>query len=157
MVLTLVTFLVSCGAKDKRKKFDKAADYNDYIIDIVDGVDEAWSTSIEEEDKDKAFAWSDSLANRSKAGLTKLTNLQPFKKDSTFRDASTKYITHMSNISNKELKEFLTLIHGEEFTLESEQKAEALLPILDDQREKLFEDIKTTQKAFAAKFNIILL
>jgi hypothetical protein len=63
----------------------------------------------------------------------------------------------MSNISNKELKEFLTLIHGEEFTLESEQKAEALLPILDDQREKLFEDIKTTQKAFAAKFNIILL
>ena len=53
MVLTLVTFLVSCGAKDKRKKFDKAADYNDYIIDIVDGVDEAWSTSIEEEDKDR--------------------------------------------------------------------------------------------------------
>ena len=156
LAVVAVTFLVSCGAKDKRLKFTDAVKYNDYIVDIIDGVDEAWTTSIEEEDKQKALAWSDSLANRSKTGLAKLNNLQPFKKDSTFRDAGIKYITHMNNVANKELKEFINIIRADEMTVESEKRAEELIPILDDQREKLFDETEKVQNAFADKFHIII-
>lgn len=156
LALAVVTFLVSCGAKDKRLKFTDAVKYNDYIVDIIDDVDEAWTTAIEEEDQQRALAWSDTLANRSKNGLAKLNNLQPFKKDSTFRDAGVKYLTHMNNIGNKELKEFINIIRAEEMTIEGEQRAEALIPMLDDEREKLFSATEAAQTAFAAKFNIVI-
>jgi len=152
-----ITFLASCGAKDKRMSFKEPAKYNDYIIDIIDGVDEAWTSSIEEDDMQKALTWSDSLASRSKNGIAKLNNLQPFKKDSAFRDASIKYMTHMEKIGNNELKEFIKIIRAEELTVESEQRAEALIPILDDEREKLFDEIQNAQDAFASKFNITLI
>lgn len=156
LALAVVTFLVSCGAKDKRLKFTDAVKYNDYIVDIIDDVDEAWTTAIEEEDQQRALAWSDTLANRSKNGLAKLNNLQPFKKDSTFRDAGVKYLTHMNNIGNKELKEFINIIRAEEMTIEGEQRAEALIPALDDERERLFSATEAAQNAFAAKFNIVI-
>jgi len=156
LALAVVTFLVSCGAKDKRLKFTDAVKYNDYIVDAIDDVDEAWTASIEEEDQNSALAWSDTLANRSKNGLSKLNNLQPFKKDSAFRDAGIKYLTHMNGISNKELKEFINIIRADEMTLESEQRAEALLPALDDTREKLFSETEAAQTGFAAKYNIMI-
>jgi transposase len=156
LALVVVTFLVSCGAKDKRLKFTDAVKYNDYIVDIVDEVDDAWTSAIEEEDQKQALAWSDTLANRSKNGLAKLNNLQPFKKDSTFRDAGIKYLTHMNNISNKELKEFINIIRAEEMTIEGEQRAEALIPMLDDEREKLFSATENAQSSFATKFNITI-
>lgn len=152
-----ITFLASCGAKDKRMSFKEPAKYNDYIVDIIDGVDEAWTTAIEEDDMQKALAWSDTLANRSKNGIAKLNNLQPFKKDSTFRDASIKYMTHMEKIGNNELKEFVKIIRAEELTVEGEQRAEALIPVLDDERERLFDEIQKSQDAFATKFNIIII
>jgi hypothetical protein len=156
LALAVVTFLVSCGAKDKRLKFTDAVKYNDYIVDVIDDVDEAWTSAIEEEDQKQALAWSDTLANRSKNGLAKLNNLQPFKKDSAFRDAGIKYLTHMNNISNKELKEFINIIRAEEMTIEGEQRAEALIPMLDDEREKLFAATETAQSSFATKFNITI-
>lgn len=152
-----ITFLASCGAKDKRMSFKEPAKYNDYIVDIIDGVDEAWTTAIEEDDMQKALAWSDTLANRSKNGIAKLNNLQPFKKDSTFRDAGIKYMTHMEKIGNNELKEFVKIIRAEELTVEGEQRAEALIPVLDDERERLFDEIQKSQDAFATKFNIIII
>lgn len=156
LTLAIVTFLVSCGAKDKRLKFTDPVKYNDYIVDIVDDVDQAWTDAIEEEELTPALAKADTLASKSKNGLAKLNNLQPFKKDSTFRDASIKYLTHMNNIANKELVEFINLIRTEDFTLEKEQKAEALIPALDDEREKLFAETEKAQGAFADKFNIII-
>lgn len=156
LALAVVTFLVSCGAKDKRLKFTDAVKYNDYIVDVIDDVDEAWTSAIEEEDQKQALAWSDTLANRSKNGLAKLNNLQPFKKDSAFRDAGIKYLTHMNNISNKELKEFINIIRAEEMTIEGEQRAEALIPMLDDEREKLFSATESAQSSFATKFNITI-
>jgi hypothetical protein len=152
-----VTLLVSCGAKDKRMSFKEPAKYNDYIVDIIDGVDEAWTTAIEEENQQKALAWSDTLANRSKSGIAKLNNLQPFKKDSTFRDAGLKYMTHMNKIGNNELKEFINIIRAEEMTVAGEQRAEALIPVLDDEREKLFDEVEKSQNAFADKFHIIII
>jgi hypothetical protein len=156
LTLALVTFLASCGAKDKRLKFTDPVKYNDYIVDIIDDVDEAWTEAIEEEDLNPALAKADTLASRSKNGLAKLNNLQPFKKDSTFRDAGIKYLTHMNNIANKELKEFINIIRAEEMTVEGEQRAEALIPILDDEREKLFDETEKAQGSFADKFNIII-
>lgn len=155
LALAVVTFLVSCGAKDKRLKFTDAVKYNDYIVDIIDDVDEAWSASLEEEDMDKSLAWADTLANRSKNGLAKLNNLQPFKKDSAFRDAGKTYLTHMNGVANNELKEFLKITHSE-ITVESEQRAEDLIPILDGKRETLFAETEKTQNAFADKFHIVI-
>src|SRR5688572_2160130 len=152
-----VMFLASCGAKDKRMSFKEPAKYNDYIVDIIDGVDEAWTTAIEEEDMQQALAWSDTLANRSKNGIAKLNNLQPFKKDSTFRDAGIKYMNHMQKIGGNELKEFINIIRAEEMTVAGEQRAEALIPILDDERERLFDEIEKAQNAFADKFHIIII
>jgi len=156
LTLAVVTFMVSCGAKDKRVKLTDPVKFNDLIVDQITETDKAWDNAIDAEDGQNATTWSDSLAARSKRGIATLTNLQPFKKDSAFRDAGIKYLTHMNNIANKELKEFIGIIHADEFTPESEQRAEALLPILDDEREKLFAETESQQKLFAAKFNITI-
>lgn len=159
LTLAVVGFVTSCGLmgpKDKRLKFTEPVKYNDYIVDIIDDVDKAWSTAIDEEDKDRALAWSDTLANRSKTGLAKLNNLQPFKKDSSFRDAGIAYLTHMNNVANNELKEFINIIRADEMTISGEQRAEDLIPMLDGKREDLFSQTEKTQSAFADKFHIVI-
>ncbi len=152
-----VTFLASCGAKDKRLSFKEPAKYNDYLIASIDDVDEAWSDAMEEDDLDRSLALCDTLSNCSKRNLAKLNNLQPFKKDSAFRDATIRYVAQMEKVANNELKEFFNIIRGKEITLADEQRAEALIPILDGVRERLFDEMEKSQDAFADKFHIIIM
>ncbi len=157
IALVTITLLVSCGAKDKRLSFKEAGKYNDYIVDIVDNVDKTWTSALKEEDKSKALMLSDSLVNCSKNGIAKLNNLQPYKKDSTLRDVSIQYLTYMEKLGKNELKEFIQIVRGDKFTLEGEKRLDELTPILDDERKKLFDDLKTAQKDFASKFHLIMI
>lgn len=160
LTITIVVFVTSCGLmgtkKDKRLKFISGTEYNAYIVGIITNVDEAFLTCYQEEYKDRALAWIDTLVNCSKTGLAKLNNLQPFEKDSVFRNAGISYLTQMNNIANKELKELININRADEMTVEDEKRAEDLLSTLDAKMDKLFAETEKAQTDFANKFNILI-
>ncbi len=155
LTLAVVGLVTSCGLmgpKDKRLKFNDPIQYNDYIIDIINDLDGEYSDIMEEEDEDASKVLVDSFAAHTTQSVAKLKNLQPFKKDSTFRDAAAEFVGHLDKISHKELPEFMAIIFSDDILSEkSQSRLDELMPILSDQRIKLFDNTVKVQKAFAVK------
>lgn len=154
--LAVVGFVTSCGLlgkKDNRTKFNEPVPYNDYIIGIVNPIDQDYADiwdKDEQKDQERLIA---TLAASTKEGLAKLNNLQPFKKDSTFRDAAIEYVTFMDHIANEEMPEFIKIIFGDDINSEKNQdRLDELVPILDEDRPKKFQNVIDVQHMFALKF-----
>jgi hypothetical protein len=134
-----------------------AADYNDYIVDMIDLVDQQWTLAIEDSVMESALASSKLMNDISGYILKTLAKLEGFNGDVDFKKSAINYITHMNKISKKELPEFIKIIRKPgSLTVAGEKRAEALIPILDDKREILFKGVEVAQNAFAKKNGITI-
>jgi hypothetical protein len=151
LVASIMLTLAACGSK--KLKFETAKEYNDYLVQVVHEVDDAWKDAIQEKDLNESLKKADILAQKSKEGLDKLNNLQAFKKEKLFKGSCISYIKHIQKISQNELKEFLRLIHTDS---PNQNRLDELIKILDDDRESKFHLITVCQQVFADKYNLNL-
>lgn len=150
-MIGVVLTTISCNGK--RVKFETAKEYNDYIVKVIHDVDVAWSDAIKEKDLNKSLEKADILIKISKENLNKLENLKTFKNDFLFRKSSIAYVKYMNDISGKELKEFLNLLHA---SSPDQTRMDELIKILDEDRESKFHLVTVSQQLFAAKYNLQL-
>lgn len=157
-ILSVFLFLGTCLFAQKltyteRDQFPDAIAYNDYIVDMMDIIEEGWTLAIEEETSYRALEYADSLKTRSERIIASLKKLQGYDGETKFKQAALDYAIHMNNISKKELPDFIRLIRIGELTESKRKEAKLLLPILDTKREKLFALIEKAQNAFAKKYH----
>lgn len=151
LLIGIVFTLVSCGGKKVR--FESAKEYNDYIVKAIQDVDVAWSDAIKEKDLNRSLEKADVLGKISKESLDRLENLKTYKKDFLFRKSSIAYVKHIHDISGKELKEFLNLLHS---SSPDQTRMNELIKTLDEDRESKFHLVTVSQSLFAAKYNLKL-
>jgi hypothetical protein len=156
--LSVFLFLAAYSSAQKltyveKDSFPDAIAYNDYIVDMMDIIDEGWTLAIEEEASYRALEYADSLKTRSGRIIASLQKLKGYEGETKFRQAALDYAIHMNTISKKELPDFIRLIRIGELTESKRKEATALLPILDNKREKLFALIEKAQAAFAKKYH----
>jgi len=159
---TLITSALFAQSKSngyfvEKKTFSKPIEYNDYIADLITLVDNAWDKSIDAGDAKTAMSWNKELKTVTTKVLASFKKMEGYEGEISFKASAIDYVTHMNNISKKELPAFLKLIHSKkEITPDQEKKAEALLPMLDDRRESLFASMEVAQQNFANKHNFTI-
>lgn len=133
--------------------YENPVAYNDYIIEIVNGVDQnyekLWTTQTKEYQNGQVKV----LAKDVKSGLGKLKKLKDFKGDNSFKEVAVEFLTYMNHIATKDMPEFLKIIYGKDINSEKNTKRlDVLVKILDDDRPILFQKVVDVQKTFAVKF-----
>ncbi len=129
-----------------------AIEYNDYLVELINMTDKVWTSSLEQSDLKLSMKVNNELKSLTGKILKSLKKLQGYGGESSFKGAAVTYITHMNSVSKKELPTFLKLIRAKGgMTPENEKKAEALIPILDGKREKLFAEFESIQMIFATE------
>jgi hypothetical protein len=142
----------SNGLYVEKKSCTTAIEYNDYLVDMMNMVDQVWTKSLEQADLKSSMTVNNELKTLSGKMLVSLKKLEGFGGETAFKNAAVTYITHMNNVSKKELPAFLKLIRAKGgLTTENEKKAEAYIPILDGKRERLFAEFENIQDAFATQ------
>jgi hypothetical protein len=155
--IALIAFNVQTQAQSNGIYVEKtsctnAIEYNDYLVDLMNMVDQVWTKSLEQSDLQSSLKVNNELKSLSGKMLKSLKKLEGYGGESAFKNATVTYITHMNNVSKKELPTFLKLIRAKNgLTAENEKKAEALIPILDGRRERLFSEFENVQAVFAAE------
>lgn len=153
VAVVTIGFLTSCGGGDKRKKFDDVVAYNDYIVDVVNDVDQTYVKTLDVlKGKEYCVAQCDSLTNVCTRSLTKL-NIQPYKGDSSFVESSKEFVNYMSGIAKKDLPAYIDLLFAEEYTTEMETKIDNMAKELDGNYDKYFAKIEAAQSSLSTKFN----
>jgi hypothetical protein len=154
-IVAIVAFNLSSQAQSNGLYVEKtscsnAIEYNDYLVDLINMVDKVWTRSLEQADLPSSMKVSNELKSLSGKMLKSLKKLEGFGGESVFKGAAITYITHMNNVSKKELPTFLKLVKAKGgLTAKNEKAAEDLIPILDDKREKLFAEFESVQSSFA--------
>lgn len=134
--------------------YENPIGYNDYIIEIVNGIDQDYDNLWTTQTKEYQNGQVKLLAKNVKSGLGKLKKLKDFKGDNSFKDAAVGFLTYMNHIATKDMPEFLKILYGKDINSEKNTKRlDILVKILDDDRPKEFEKVVIVQKAFAIKFN----
>lgn len=155
LTLGVVVCLTSCGLmgkKDGRTKFNEPVPYNDYIIGVINPIDEAYEDIWTKDERKDQERMVEDLAAETKEGLAKLKNLQPYKKDSTFRDAAIEFVEFMDHIATKDMPEFIDIIFGDDINSDKNQaRLDELVPLLDEERPKKFKKVIEVQHMFALK------
>jgi hypothetical protein len=147
----------SNGLYVEKKSCTTPIEYNNYLIDLLDMVDALWTKAIEGPDLKSTLQSTADLKKVSGKILQSLKKLEAYGGDVNFKASAIDYVTHLNKISKKELPTFLKLIHAKGgLTPENEKKAEALIPILDDQRETKFAAIERFQEDFATQHNFTI-
>lgn len=151
LLIVAIAGTISCGGKKVR--FETAKEYNDYIVKVVQDVDQAWSNVIHEKNLEKSLSKAEELTQISQDGINKLENLIGFKKEKLYRRSGIEYVKHINKISKKELKEFLRLIHVDS---PDQTRINELLMALDEDRESKFHVLTVCQELFAVKYSLKL-
>lgn len=156
-IISNVLYSQSNGLYVEKKVCLNAIEYNDYIVDLVVLTGNAWSKAMDATNLSTAMKANKYLKSLSGKIIISLGKLQGYEGDVNFKNSAINYITHMNNMTKKELPKFLKLIYGKgTLTPEREKQAEALIPMLDDKRESLFKEIEISQANFAAQHNFTI-
>ncbi len=154
LIISIVILSISNGIFSQTDIYTDVIKYNDYIIDIVVPLDDAYSKIMEEEDEMKSKKLVKNFAKLTKSSLSKLKALKSYKNDATFKDAAVSYVGHLDRISHHEVPEFMKIIFGPDILSEKNQKRlDELIIILADQRIAFFDQVVEVQKTFAKKFD----
>lgn len=148
-------FLVqSCGNKDSRKSFSDVVEYNDYIIDQVNEVDQHYSDALNNStSEEEGLKACDSLFAVSNRALVRLQDLQPYKNDSTLCESAKGFVNHFSMISKRELPQFFARIFNTNRTEADQAEIDHRAAFLDQHYEAEMDHFNLVQKALSTKFN----
>ena len=92
-------FLQSNGVYVEKTSCTTAIEYNDYIVDLVQLIDDAWDKAIGESDLKKALDASTKLKTLSGQVTKSLKKLVGFDGETDFKQSTSDYVSHMSSIS----------------------------------------------------------
>lgn len=165
LVLGLIT---SCNFNnDKRKSFDDAVTYNDFIVDHINALDSAYILALATDNGiDVCMRKCDSLVNLCDKTTEDLKGIQPFKGDSSLTMQALEYTQFMKRNGDKEIKDFLTLIqkYQDEAAELSEADEAALAAKVEESATKIdmnydteINKVDAVQKKLSKKFNFIIL
>ncbi|MCX7743547.1 MAG: hypothetical protein N2167_03180 [Flavobacteriales bacterium] len=154
--------LFSCGPKKDPNLtyFEKAEEYNDYIIkeqvELFAAFDE-FIHQMETGNMDQLQASFDKLYERSKTAVERMEKLADFKKNTEFRDKSKELFIFYKTQCETDLKEMLTLFEKDTLMTEADQiRIEEIANAFDNTEKKLNDALIAAQEAFAKKFNLEL-
>jgi hypothetical protein len=155
--------LVSCGSKKDPNLtyFEKAEEYNDYIIkeqmELFAAFDE-FINQMETGSMEDLHASFDKLYERSNTAVERMDKLADFKKNTEFRDKSKELFVFYKTQCETDLKEMLTLFEKDTLMTEEDQlRIEEIAKNFDHAEKKLNDALIAAQEAFAKKFNLELI
>lgn len=162
-MILFVAVLTSCGPKrdPNLTYFDKADEYNDYIIDeqkaLFGKYDEFINQISYGEIEDIKKAHQD-LITQSKSSVDKINKLADFKKNVEFRDRAKDLFGFFASASEKELKEMVDIFaKGADITDADITRVDEISTYMDDNQKKYNDALISAQEAFAKKFNLMLI
>jgi len=153
----LNSYTQSNGLFVEKTSFSTAVEYNNYLVDLVNTVDKAWSKTLEVDDLAGSIKEAKNLKTLTDAVLKSLKKTPGYGGEVNFKNATVNYASHMNKVSKKELPAFLKILRGKgEFTAEKAKKAEVYIPILDGKREQLFAEFENIQTQFAKEYGFTI-
>ncbi len=158
---------VSCKMNnDKRKSFSDVVEYNDYLIDHIDEINEIYMLALDTSlSFEEALIISDSLVVVCEQTTDDIKGIQPFEGDSSLAMQALEYTQFMKLNGKKHLKDFLKLeqkyiesadLSEEESNLLFNQ-AEEMIQKMDKIRDKELEKVDLVQEKFARKYNMTVI
>ncbi len=153
LLVVLMAIAGSTGfSQNEKLSFSSAIDYNDYLVDRINEVDQAYVEALEVGgSKEQCFAKIDSLNKISTRNLKQLKLLIAFNGEKNFVKSTTAFITYMNKISKKNLYDFEKLVFSDNLTAGMSKKMMSIATKLDADYDKYFSKIEVAQKAFAEK------
>lgn len=107
------TVLISCNMNtnpDKRKSFTDVVDYNDYMVDQIDAIQNAYDRALDTtKTLEEALKECDSLVVICEKSVENIKGTQPFEGDSSLVMQMLEYIQFMKVNGGKHLKELLQM------------------------------------------------
>lgn len=166
-MLLAVAIVVSCKTNnDKRKSFSDVVEYNDYLIDKVDEINNVYTraldTTLSFED---AMKVCDSLVTLCERTTEEVKGIQPFEGDSSMAMQVLQYTQFMRLNGEKHVKDFLKVeekyMQSADLSVEESdalyEEADERINKLNDSRDKEMLKIDAVQGKFADKFDMMVL
>ncbi|WP_343747476.1 hypothetical protein [Fluviicola sp.] len=163
----LIVAACNNGNNDKRRSFADVVEYNDFVVDQVNGLDSAYVLSVDtEQGIDVCMRKCDSLVELCNHATEELMGIQPFEGDSSLTMQALKYVQFMRNNGEHEVKKLLKMIEAyqqmdydadpekEEQTLADIDKAADLL---DERYEKEINRLEAVQTKLSQKHDFRVL
>lgn len=129
-------------------QIDDPVVFNAYLSNMVSITDSLWVITIEEENLERAHILNQELQSKTGSMLNHISQIVYPGDGDDFKKAVIDYITHLNKITYKELARFIDLIRSKDFNSKMEREAESLIPILDDERERLMAELGKKQVLF---------
>jgi len=155
-ITALLSFIVlfSCGPTDNRKSFTDVTEYNDFIIDNINLIDQLYVTTLDDKSgREYCLAQCDSLIIQSEKTIELLNGIQPYDGDSSLAMAAKGFCIYMGAIGKKDLPEFINIALNPNITVDDLPKMNSEAKKLDENYEIQMNKIETIQKALSKKFN----
>ncbi len=154
LIAALITGVGLFSQTNRKITFTDVIQYNDFIIDILNPLGDEYEILMEAENQTALKPLLDTFAVHTQKYVDQLTRLQPWKGDNTFRDASLAYVKHYDQMAKKEIPEYFWITFGNQSESEkNKERLKELTLIMNDEKDKLFDNVDQTQQTFAEKFN----
>lgn len=155
--LSVIITLISCGPTDDRKSFNDVTEYNDFIIDNVNLIDQLYVTTLNDKNgREYCLSQCDSLIAKSEKTIELLNNIQPYDGDSSLAMAAKGFCSYMGEIGKKDLPQFINLALNPDISIEDLPEINSEAKRLDGNYEIQMNKVETTQKALSKKFNFLI-
>jgi len=155
---------VSCNfKKDNRKSFDDVVEYNDYIVDHINGLDSAYILALETDNGiDVCMKNCDLLVKKCDQTTADFKGIQPYDGDSSLTMQALAYTQFMRNNGEKEIKNLLKLIDTYQKASAEEQAAlvdevQSTAAEIDKQYDIEINKVDEVQQKFSQKHNFKIL
>ncbi|MNJ88834.1 hypothetical protein D3C87_63910 [compost metagenome] len=160
---TALLLAVSCNSNnDKRKSFDEVVEYNDYIVDRINGMDSVYMLALDAESGiDACMKKCEDLVKFCDKTEQDFKGIQPFKGDSSLTMQALQYTQFMRNNGKKEIKALLGLIEdfqeeeaaGEVPSDEIVAQIQETAGKIDERYDEEINKLDEVQKKFSIKHN----
>lgn len=158
---------VSCNSNnDKRKSFDDVVEYNDFIVDRINGMDSVYMLALDAESGiDVCMKKCGDLVNFCDKTEQDFKGIQPFKGDSSLTMQALQYTQFMRNNGKKEIHVLLNLIKefqdqeaaGEAPSDELVAQIQETAGKIDNRYDDEINKLDKVQKKFSIKHNYTVL
>lgn len=163
-VAATVLLTVSCHFnKDNRKSFDDVVEYNDYIVDHINGLDSAYTLALATDSGiDVCMKKCDLLVDLCDKTTAEFKGIQPYEGDSSLTMQALAYTQFMRNNGEKEIKKLLKLIDTYQKASFEEQadlvnEVQSSAAKIDKQYDIEINKVDAVQQKFSQKHNFKIL
>ena len=134
-----------------------AIEYNDFIIDHINELDELYvSTMNVESGKEYCLSQCEVLMKKADEIIRELEANKVYKGETKFASAAIVFCKYMKDAGKKDLPEFISTIMQEDLASSDEAKILKMADKIDENYDKQMFNFQKAQKAFAKKFDFVI-